>query len=172
MATEVACPLCLNSSFSLVQNFITAFLNFFERPLNCPLCDHLACNATALKEHLNQHLTSQHVRNVKLPSVSPQESKKYACKQCGTFETNDIAVLRLHVESEHPERRFLCVNCCKLFKGTYFIVVIISRLLNWRWTYLLNAKLRLALRYIWEWRIRQGVQSTASISVNFAARSL
>ena len=121
MATEVACPLCLNSSFSLVQNFITAFLNFFERPLNCPLCDHLACNATALKEHLNQHLTSQHVRNVKLPSDSPQESKKYACKQCGTFETNDIAVLRLHVESEHPERRFLCVNCCKLFKGTYFL---------------------------------------------------
>lgn len=38
--------------------------------------------------------------------------------------------------------------------------------------YLVNAKLRLALRYIYEWRIRQGVQSTASISVNFAARSL
>jgi hypothetical protein len=122
MATTVACPLCLHSSFSQVNNFVTAFLNFFERPLNCPLCGHLAASATELKEHLNQHLTPLDANNVKLALVSPQDPKKYACKQCGTFETNDIAVLRLHVESEHPERRFLCVHCCKLFKGTYFFI--------------------------------------------------
>ncbi|KZS14568.1 Zinc finger 813-like protein [Daphnia magna] len=116
MAASVACPLCLHSSFSQVNLFVTAFLNFFERPLNCPLCDHLAGNATALKEHLNEHLTLQHPNAVKTP-IDQLDIKKYACKQCANFETNDIAALRLHVESEHPERKFLCVVCCKLFKA-------------------------------------------------------
>lgn len=116
MAASVACPLCLHTSFSQVNIFVSAFLNFFERPLNCPLCDQLTNNATELKEHLSEHLNYQHATDVKTPT-DQLDTKKYTCKQCGSFETNDMATLKLHVESDHPERKFLCAVCCKLFKG-------------------------------------------------------
>ena len=115
MATAIACPLCLHSSFSQVNDLVSAFLSFIQRPLFCPLCNHVADTSLAMREHLAQHLTPQH------DSVAPakQEQNKFTCKQCGSFTTNDIAILRLHVESEHPERKFLCVHCCKLFKGIF-----------------------------------------------------
>ena len=129
----VACPLCNGQSFVHVNNLLVSLANFLQCPLNCPVCGFSATCSSVLSEHLVQHyhsalppapppsssLVDHHScsdRNGEHPAGS--DTKYYQCQQCNVFRAEDVSALKSHVESEHPDRRFLCTHCCKLFKGT------------------------------------------------------
>lgn len=162
MAACVACPLCFHSSFPLVNDLISALLSFLQRPLNCPICNHLAESTQDLRDHLVEHLPSQN------RVVTPvEEHNRYVCKQCGVFQTNDILQLRQHVESDHPDRKFLCVHCCKLFKGTLILIYNSNQNLEIKFN---GLKFRQVLRYIWEWLIKSEDRLIANTNANFVAK--
>ena len=134
MAAEVqSCPVCLNESFSTAGDLILAFVGFLQRPLTCPLCSALAPDASTLSQHLLLHLPP---RQSEVVQVSTQQQTQYDCKQCQSFHTPDLSALRLHVEAAHPERKFLCVQCLKLFKGMFVYSVLSISTVNKLQTYL------------------------------------
>ena len=110
-STSVACPLCLHPSFNQTNTMLAAFLNFLQRPLRCPLCEFEAVDQTTLILHVVKHLTES--------MAIPSKSFQYSCKQCNAFHCQEFSELTSHVESEHPDRKFICSHCCKLFKGSF-----------------------------------------------------
>lgn len=119
MAAALACPLCLHQGFSHPNQLIQLMLDFLQRPLSCPICGCQASNVSELSKHLVQHSLA-----------FQQQALQFHCKQNGClFSSTDLAALRLHVESEHPERKYLCVHCCKLFKGTRRNLILIRSVL-------------------------------------------
>lgn len=113
----LSCPLCLQGTFSNQSYLISLFLDFLRRPLSCPICAFTAASASELSSHLAHHLEPQ-VKQEDDSGRVQQDEKLFTCKQCkGGFSSTDLTEMKLHAESEHPERKFFCNHCCKLFKG-------------------------------------------------------
>ena len=122
-ATAVqSCPVCLHVSFSSVSDYILAFVGFLQRPPTCPLCGALAPDAQSLGQHLLQHLPSEQQQSNVDPVAASHHQTQYGCKKCEKFFTPDLESMKLHVEAEQPDRKFLCIHCCKLFKGKLLIL--------------------------------------------------
>ena len=113
----LSCPLCLQGTISNQSYLISLFLDFLQRPLSCPICAFTAASASELSSHLANHLEPQ-VKQEDDSGPVQQNEKLYTCKQCkGGFSSTNLTEMKLHAESEHPERKFFCNHCCKLFKG-------------------------------------------------------
>ena len=125
----VACPLCRNDSGLTVNNLLSALVEFLENPLRCPVCAFTASCSPVMHQHLIQHRSNADADAlpasqsatahscVKVMSDPVAKCSKFHCKLCPMYQTDDVVAWRTHVESDHPDRKFICTRCCKLFKG-------------------------------------------------------
>lgn len=124
----VACPLCRNESAFTVNSLLSALVEFLGNPLRCPVCTFAASCSSEMRQHLMEHQSNTETPPTIGSSTVPSclkdakdatKCSKFQCKLCRVYQTDDLAAWKTHVESDHPDRKFNCPHCCKLFKGPF-----------------------------------------------------